>query len=166
VVEHSRVGALRVARRIVIRDGQQQHHVTVDENGSVIVDGVSLHIAAGTGGDVRIGENGSVRAWVAAAGDTRWVYLDGHVYELDVEVAGRRRRSASGPGSLSAPMPATVIRVEVSPGTQVHRGDTLVILEAMKMELPIRAASDGTVASVSCKPGDLVQPGMPLIEIE
>jgi len=61
---------------------------------------------------------------------------------------------------------ATVIRVEVSPGEQVQRGDTLVILEAMKMELPIRAAADGTVASVSCKPGDLVQPGMALIEIE
>jgi len=63
-------------------------------------------------------------------------------------------------------MPATVIRIEVSPGMQVHRGDTLVILEAMKMELPIRAASDATVASVNCRPGDLVQPGMPLIELE
>jgi biotin carboxyl carrier protein len=41
-----------------------------------------------------------------------------------------------------------------------------VILEAMKMELPIRADTDGTVASVSCKPGDLVQPGVPLVEIE
>ena len=105
-------------------------------------------------------------AWVAAAGDARWVYLDGRVYEMDVETAGRRRRTASAHGSLSAPMPATVVRVDVSPGARVRRGDTLVILEAMKMELPIRAASDGTVASVSCKPGDLVQPGMPLIEFE
>jgi biotin carboxyl carrier protein len=104
---------------------------------------------------------------VAASGDARWVYLDGHVYEMVVEIAGRRRRqTSSGHSSLSAPMPATVVRVEVSPGAKVHRGDTLVILEAMKMELPIRAVSDGTVASVNCKPGDLVQPGMPLIELE
>lgn len=163
---HSRVGALRVERRIVIHDGQKQHRVTVDETGTATVDGTSVHTMAGAGGEIRIGENGRERAWVAAVGDTRWVYLGGRVYELEIEVAGRRRRSSSGLGSLSAPMPATVIRVEVSPGMQVHRGDTLVILEAMKMELPIRAASDGTVASVSCRPGDLVQPGMPLIELE
>ena len=48
----------------------------------------------------------------------------------------------------------------------MHRGDTLVILEAMKMELPIRADADGTVTSVNCKAGDLVQPDMPLIELE
>ncbi len=160
------MGALRVARRIVIHDGQQQHRVTVDETGTALVDGTSVHITVRHGGEIRLGENGTERAWVAAVGDTRWVYFGGRVYELEIEAAGRRRRSSSGHNSLSAPMPATVIRVEVSPGMQVHRGDTLVILEAMKMELPIRAASDGTVASVSCRPGDLVQPGMPLIELE
>lgn len=153
-------------RRIVIHDGQKHHRVTVGEGGTAIVDGTSVRITVGAGGELRIGENGADRAWVAAVGDTRWVYLGGRVYELEIEVAGRRRRSSSGPSSLSAPMPATVIRVEVSPGMQVHRGDTLVILEAMKMELPIRAASDATVASVNCRPGDLVQPGMPLIELE
>lgn len=153
-------------RRIVIHDGQTEHRITVNDNGTVVVDATSVPVIVGTGGEIRIGENGAARAWVAAVADTRWVYLGGRVYELDVELAGRRRRSSSGPGSLSAPMPATVIRVEVSPGEQVRRGDTLVILEAMKMELPIRAASDGTVASVSCKPGDLVQPGTPLIELE
>jgi biotin carboxyl carrier protein len=154
-----------VGREIVIHDGEMPHRVTVGDDGNVIVDGVPIAVATGPGGEVRIGEN-RARAWVVALGETRWVYFDGRVYHLDVEVAGRRRRSASGPSSLSAPMPATVIRVDVSPGAQVRRGDTLVILEAMKMELPIRADSDGRVASVSCKPGDLVQPGMPLIEIE
>jgi biotin carboxyl carrier protein len=155
-----------MARRIVINDGETEHRITVDDNGTVTVDGRSVPVIGGPDGEVRIGENGTVRAWAAVSGDIRWVYLDGRVYELEVERAGRRRRSSSGPSSLSAPMPATVIRVEVSPGQQVRRGDTLVILEAMKMELPIRAASDGTVASVSCEPGDLVQPGMPLIEID
>ena len=106
-------------------------------------------------------------AWVATAGEMRWVFLNGSVYELETQSAGRRRRRAtSSHSSLSAPMPATVIRVEVSPGGHVRRGDTLVILEAMKMELPIRADTDGTVTTVSCKPGDLVQPGVPLVEIE
>lgn len=155
-----------MTRRVIIRDESGEHRVTVDEGGVVLVDGAPVHVKVMSGGEIRLGETGSVRAWVAAAGDARWVYLDGRVYEMDVEVAGRRRRTASSHGSLSAPMPATVVRVDVSAGAKVRRGDTLVILEAMKMELPIRAVSDGTVASVSCRPGDLVQPGMPLIELE
>ena len=63
-------------------------------------------------------------------------------------------------------MPATVVRVEVSPGTAVRRGDTLIILEAMKMELPIRASTEGIIKAVHCKSGDLVQPGVTLIDIE
>jgi biotin carboxyl carrier protein len=151
---------------MIIRDGPDQHRITADESGVVTVDGTPIHVNGPTDGEVRIGDDESVRAWVAAAADTRWVYLEGRVYELDVEVDGRRRRTSSGHTSLTAPMPATVVKVAVSPGTQVHRGDTLVILEAMKMELPIRADADGTVTSVNCKPGDLVQPDMPLIELE
>jgi biotin carboxyl carrier protein len=63
-------------------------------------------------------------------------------------------------------MPATVLRVEAAPGDAVRRGDTLVILEAMKMELPVRAPADGTVKAVHCQPGDLVQAGVPLIDVE
>lgn len=159
------MGALML-RRMVVRDGQNEFRVTVDESGRVAVNDVAILAASAPGSEVRIGEGGSARAWVAADGETRWVYLDGRVHELEIEIEGRRRRTPSGHGSLSAPMPATVVRVEVSPGAKVHRGDTLVILEAMKMELPIRADADGTVASVRCKPGDLVQPGMPLIELE
>jgi 3-methylcrotonyl-CoA carboxylase alpha subunit len=76
-----------------------------------------------------------------------------------------RARPASHHGSLTAPMPATVVRIEAEVGTQVKRGETLLILEAMKMELPVRASSDGTVTAVNCREGDLVQPGVALIEI-
>ena len=75
-----------------------------------------------------------------------------------------RTRSAH-PGSLMAPMPATVVRIQTSVGKQVARGDTVLILEAMKMELPVRAPADGTVTAVNCAEGDLVQPEVPLIEI-
>jgi biotin carboxyl carrier protein len=63
-------------------------------------------------------------------------------------------------------MPATVIGVEVAPGDAVREGTTLVLLEAMKMELPIRAPSDGIVRAVHCRPGSLVTPDDPLVEIE
>ncbi len=77
----------------------------------------------------------------------------------------RRRRGTSHHGALMAPMPATVIRVHATVGQNVTRGDTLLVLEAMKMELPVRAPADGAVTAVNCAEGDLVQPGVPLIEL-
>jgi 3-methylcrotonyl-CoA carboxylase alpha subunit len=104
-------------------------------------------------------------AVAVAQGETRWVFLNGDVYELEVVRPGRRRATAH-PGSLSAPMPATVRKVNVAAGAAVKKGDTLLVLEAMKMELPVRAPADGTVKSVSCSEGQLVQPGVVLVEFE
>ena len=69
-------------------------------------------------------------------------------------------------GSLAAPMPGTVLRVLVAPGDRVAAGQTLVLLEAMKMELAVAAPGDGTVAAVHVEPGQLVQGGAALAEIE
>ena len=55
--------------------------------------------------------------------------------------------------------------VPVAVGQQVRAGDLLLTLEAMKMELPIRAPRDGIVTAIRCAPGELVQPGPPLVEI-
>lgn len=68
--------------------------------------------------------------------------------------------------ALAAPMPATVAAVLVRPGAVVAAGDTLVRLEAMKMELAIRAPAAGRVATVDCRAGELVQPGRPLVTLE
>jgi 3-methylcrotonyl-CoA carboxylase alpha subunit len=65
-----------------------------------------------------------------------------------------------------APMPATVVSLRAKPGDTVGEGDTLLVLEAMKMELPIRAPRAGIVKSVHCVEGELVQPGTNLVEIE
>lgn len=105
------------------------------------------------------------RAWAVATGDTRWVFLDGEVFEFELQHQGRRQATAHQ-GSLSAPMPATVIRVTATLGAAVKRGDTLVVLEAMKMELPVRAPADGTVRAVHCREGQLVQPGVSLVELD
>ena len=116
-------------------------------------------------GQMRITSASAVPAWAIAVGDTRWVFVDGRVYELTE--ARQAPRVRSGPlGSLSAPMPATVRRVLVKEGDTVKRGDSLIILEAMKMELPVRASSAGVVQAVRCREGELVQPGVALIEIK
>jgi biotin carboxyl carrier protein len=62
-------------------------------------------------------------------------------------------------------MPATVVKVLVAPGQAVRHGDTLLLVEAMKMELPIRAPGDAIVKAVHCREGDLVQPDRTLVEL-
>ena len=77
----------------------------------------------------------------------------------------RKRVSVEGAQSVAAPMPATVVKVLVKPGDRVAKGDTVIVLEAMKMELPLRAAGDATVKAVHCREGELVQPDAVLVEM-
>lgn len=110
------------------------------------------------------------RLFVAVDGGARWVFFEGRVYVIDEgagpsERAARLKPGAASAGSLAAPMPATVLRIQTTPGAVVKKGDTLLVLEAMKMELPLRSPQDGTVSAVRCTEGQLVQPGMTLVDI-
>ena len=60
---------------------------------------------------------------------------------------------------VNAPMPGNILDVKVKPGDSVKAGDTLLILEAMKMENEISAPQDGTIASVDVRKGDVVDSG-------
>ena len=149
MVDAQGLGAL-MAAPLILRSGERQFRVEVDGD-RVVVDGQAVDVPA--------------RAYTAVEGDKRWVFLDGEVFEFEVVRPGRKR-SGGQHGSLSAPMPATVVRVNVAVGATVKRGDTLLVLEAMKMELPVRATTDGQVSAVNCRVGELVQPGAPLVEID
>ena len=105
------------------------------------------------------------RVFAAVSGETTWVFCDGVTYEIVEERGSARSRASAPAGSLTAPMPATVVQVKVNAGDAVKRGDILIVLEAMKMELPVRAPADGRVTAVHCEPGQLVQPDTSLIEI-
>jgi acetyl/propionyl-CoA carboxylase alpha subunit len=80
--------------------------------------------------------------------------------------AARRHTAAAAGRTLTAPMPATVLKIHVKPGDAVKKDDTVLLLEAMKMELPIRAAGDGVVATVRCREGELVQADAVLVEFK
>jgi biotin carboxyl carrier protein len=109
------------------------------------------------------GEAHAVEA-IADGGDV-WTAIDGVVRVLAAPAGPRRRGRAAAAHGLEAPMPATVTRIVASVGQRVAAGDVLVLLEAMKMELAIRAPHDGTVARIACEAGDIVQPGVPLVEL-
>jgi 3-methylcrotonyl-CoA carboxylase alpha subunit len=103
---------------------------------------------------------------IAVARDERamWVFAEGDVWIG--EIGQDRPRSSAIHDTVSAPMPATVLKLLVAPGDTVRRGETVMVLEAMKMELQIRAGRDGVVKSVACRVGELVQPDVALVEIE
>jgi biotin carboxyl carrier protein len=105
--------------------------------------------------------------YVAGPANDRWAFWRGRVFRRTTTARTPRRHAAGGeaPQALSAPMPATVIKVLVAPGDEVKKGDTVLILEAMKMELPLRSPADATVTAVHCAERDLVQPDAVLVEL-
>jgi len=108
--------------------------------------------------------------YVAGPPHDRWVFWNGRVFRGDFrdDAESQRTRHArpAAKHALFAPMPAKVIKVHVKPGDAVRKGDTVLLLEAMKMELPIRAPDDAVVAAVLCRDGELVEADAPLIELE
>lgn len=157
-----------MAEALSVAIGDRTARVERGSAETLTVDAAALMLAYGpVAGEVvlRDGER-QTRAYVVRSSDATWVFHEGVTYIANVEAEGAsRRRAAHGPGSLMAPMPATVIAVNAHPGDAVKAGDVLVLLEAMKMELPLRAAADAVVSAVHCSAGDLVQPNVPLIDL-
>lgn len=67
---------------------------------------------------------------------------------------------------VRAEMVANVLRLEVQVGAEVHSGDTLLLLESMKMEIPVLAEVAGRVSAILVAPGTVVQEGDVLVELE
>ena len=106
-----------------------------------------------------------------AEGGTR-VDLDGAIYLVEVEEYARHvirtRVGAGGDGAgqnIKAPLPGKVTHVAVAVGDHVERGDTVVVIEAMKMENEFKAAAPGTVTEVRVTPGQAVNAGDVLVLI-
>jgi biotin carboxyl carrier protein len=103
----------------------------------------------------------------------RIVDVGGETYEILVEEQARwtiRTRGGAAAGAhgqtLTAPLPGKITHVAVRPGDQVRAGDTLVVIEAMKMENEFKAAAPGTVAEVRVQPGQAVNPGDVLVVVQ
>ena len=169
-----------MASRLQIDLGQQSWTTRVDGNRVRLGPGekdfnVTVTPGLKTRGSIGAGDRLSVSTGSAThtgnavvSGDDVWVTIEGEVFVFTAGPAGRRARAAASrdQDAFTPPMSATVVRIAVAPGDEVEDGDVLIALEAMKMELPIRAPRRGVVRAVLCREGELVQPGQVLIEFE
>ena len=108
-----------------------------------------------------------VAAYVSLDGAKRWVTVNGRTFVLTKQLGSRKSGVGHhhAQGELTAPMPGQVRAVNVSEGDEVTKGQTLLVLEAMKMEIRIQAPMDGTVSKLSITQGQTVEREQILIEI-
>jgi biotin carboxyl carrier protein len=101
--------------------------------------------------------------------DVAYVFYEGRqfVFESKADAQyGSGGVLTEGGDFVSSPMPGTIIKITCTEGDVVAENDTLVIVEAMKMENVLRSPVAGTVAKVNYKEGDLVNAGSPIVELE
>lgn len=106
-----------------------------------------------------------IRAAGHRDGDRRQLWANGRLVTYRRIREGNPVQVDRDMASLSATIPAVVSEVLVKSGDRVAAGDKLILLESMKMILPIQAPHDGVVTAVNCAPGEAVQPGVQLVEL-
>jgi acetyl-CoA/propionyl-CoA carboxylase, biotin carboxylase, biotin carboxyl carrier protein len=138
-----------------------------DAEGTLTYDGTLLGASPVDGPETGQVGRSSPRRRVSlfADGDAVWV-VDGDVGPARFSLAaGASGGEGAGEGTLEAPMPGTVVQLRVEAGAAVTAGETLVVLESMKMEIQVQSPRDGVVATVLVGVGDQVQRAATLIEL-
>jgi acetyl/propionyl-CoA carboxylase alpha subunit len=128
---------------------------------------VDVEVLGTQGGQLNLLIDGErVTAYVSPENAKRWVTINGRTYLLTKQSGSRRSGGKQDhSGELTAPMPGQVRAVNVNEGEAVTKGQTLMILEAMKMEIRIQSPGDGVVKKLFVKQGETVEREQMLVEI-
>lgn len=158
----------------ILRIGDARHEVVVlpARDGCRILLGEDAHQASLrelSGGEYRLEIDGVAhRAWIAVRGDAIHVHVGGRSWTIEsVDELAESSAAAGGEADTAeAPMPGTVLRVMVEAGAAVKRGQTLLVIESMKMETAIVAWRDGVVAAVHRPLGSTFDRRAPLVSLD
>ena len=160
-----------------IRIKDKCHEIAVAGEGDrfdVLINGKSHPVAlifSDTSHDVLLHNNTCYDAVLVEERGAFAVDVRNHVFQVEIHDPRKRGLAASSLGdgggkSVSARMPGRVIKLLVAPGAEVAEGQSLLILEAMKMENEIRASRAGVVAALPAAEGAAVESGQPLVIFE
>lgn len=156
--EFSLNGQTGQARLISVRDGavtllvraDDADHLSKKNSSSALLDGRA------------------VQAHVATHGNRILVAIEGRVYEFRTAQDTRRRKSQAGgwEPDIRSPMPGKILEVRVEAGDEVQAGQSVLVLEAMKMENTLVSEGKARVKTIHVAPGEPVEVGQVLIELE
>jgi len=169
-------------QRFKVRVGDREHDVVVNDGGRVEVDGEVWLVNGNPQEDWRVQHVAAppfappMRVHVVASRDPDLYYAatEGDVATVEVYTAARAelaealaqsQATYATAGRVKAPMPGRVVRSLVALGDHVEAGQTLVILEAMKMENEVQSPAPGVVVAVDVVAGQAVDAGQVLIEL-
>jgi len=148
--------------------------IEINRDGEITIDGAAVSIDLRAIDDVTYSlllDHKSYEALVEVAGNDLSVLLNGRLYGAQV-LDERARRSTqamggsashSGEVTIKSPMPGLIVAVPVSEGQAVKKGQTVVVLESMKMENELKAPRDGTVTAIKVAPRQSVEQHQPLV---
>jgi biotin carboxyl carrier protein len=144
------------------------HRVHTRADG-VMVDGEALAVrSAGRGCFVTTIDGHSEPLRAVAHGDAVYVQLRGRAWRLE-KLDPARSNAASGAGATGAslaPMPGVVVSLHAQLGQRVERGDPLLVIESMKLQMTVEAATQGTVVELPCAAGQTFARGAVLARVE
>jgi pyruvate carboxylase subunit B len=168
-----------MATRHRFQVGTESHAVQVDEVGGRTVvrlnDGTPFDIDATTSGVPGlfsiIRDGVPTQAYVTREGKSLRVIVDGRVFYLGPTGAAGRQRGAAGglsdpPGKVSTPLAGVVVDIRVEVGEAFTARQTLVVVEAMKMQNEVQAPMDGTVTAIKAVQGARMEKGDIVVEYE
>lgn len=123
-------------------------------------------VAGSTEFDIEL--NGRTRRMhLARQHDTVFIHLDGYCYQLDqVDLLERLQSSASVEDVITSPMPGIAVEIRTLEGAAVSSGETLIVIESMKLLSEITAPRSGSVKSMHVAAGDSFEKGAVLVELE
>jgi biotin carboxyl carrier protein len=155
------IEVIRQGDRLLVTRGGQTSEVLV-----IHTDGAHFVLEVEDKGPGSFVQRKRIRAAGHADGDDRQLWANGRLVNYKRIREGVKIQGDEQLASLSASIPAVVSEILVGVGDEVKSGTKLILLESMKMIMPIKAPFDGQVSAINCADGEAVQPGLQLIEIE
>ena len=153
----------------------EKYEINIDKDGGILVNGEPRDVDfLNLGGSLYsvITQNQSLEVVIDDEDNTIEVMMNGRLYETQVLderallMAQRRGGLGSNSGEVHSPMPGLIVQVTVEKGQTVKQGQTVVILESMKMQNELKAPVEGTVSAIHVEAGQSVDKNAFLIEIE